>query len=107
MDFLQKLKLAWHDTSLRKRLFFIAVMLVVFRFLSAIPIPGIDIARLESFLSGNQFFGLLNIFSGGGLSNLSIVMLGVGPYITVSIVMQLLTVLVSKLKKIYYGERDA
>ncbi|OHA21528.1 MAG: preprotein translocase subunit SecY [Candidatus Taylorbacteria bacterium RIFCSPHIGHO2_01_FULL_51_15] len=107
MDFLQKLKLAWHDTSLRKRLFFIAVMLVVFRFLSAIPIPGIDIARLESFLSGNQFFGLLNIFSGGGLSNLSIVMLGVGPYITASIIMQLLTMMSPKLKALYQEEGEA
>ncbi|HCB35434.1 MAG TPA: preprotein translocase subunit SecY, partial [Candidatus Taylorbacteria bacterium] len=91
MDFLQKLKLVWSDSTLRKRLLFIGAMLIAFRFLSAIPIPGINVAELANFLANNQFFGLLNIFSGGGLSNLSIVMLGVGPYITASIIMQLLT----------------
>ncbi|MFA7309731.1 MAG: preprotein translocase subunit SecY, partial [Candidatus Paceibacterota bacterium] len=54
-----------------------------------------------------QFFGLLNVFSGGGFSNLSIVMLGVGPYITASIVMQLMTVLIPKLKEMYQEEGDA
>ena len=107
MDFLQKLKLVWHDGSLRKRLLFIGVMLVVFRLLSAIPIPGIDTAKLASFLADNQFFGLLNIFSGGGLSNLSIVMLGVGPYITASIIMQLLTMMSPKLKQMYQEEGEA
>ena len=107
MDFLQKLKLVWSDTVLRKRLLFIGVMLIVFRLLSAIPIPGINIAQLESFLANNQFFGLLNIFSGGGLSNLSIVMLGVGPYITASIIMQLLTMMVPKLKALYHEEGEA
>ena len=107
MDFLQKLKLVWSDTVLRKRLLFIGVMLIVFRLLSAIPIPGINVAQLESFLANNQFFGLLNIFSGGGLSNLSIVMLGVGPYITASIIMQLLTMMVPKLKALYHEEGEA
>ncbi len=107
MDFIQKLKLVWHDGSLRKRLLFIGVMLVVFRLLSAIPIPGIDTAKLASFLADNQFFGLLNIFSGGGLSNLSIVMLGVGPYITASIIMQLLTMMSPKLKQMYQEEGEA
>ncbi len=107
MDFLQKLKLVWSDTILRKRLLFIAVMLVVFRLLSAIPIPGIDLVRLQGFLSDNQFFGLLNVFSGGGLSNLSIVMLGVGPYITASIIMQLLTMMSPKLKQMYQEEGES
>ncbi|MDO8619835.1 MAG: preprotein translocase subunit SecY [bacterium] len=107
MDFIQKLKLVWHDGSLRKRLLFIGLMLVVFRLLSSIPIPGIDILKLESFLADNQFFGLLNIFSGGGLSNLSIVMLGVGPYITASIIMQLLTMMSPKLKAMYQEEGES
>ena len=107
MDFLQKCKLMWHDGSLRKRLIFIGVMLVAFRFLSSIPIPGIDILKLESFLADNQFFGLLNVFSGGGLSNLSIVMLGVGPYITASIIMQLTTMMSPKLKAMYQEEGEA
>ena len=107
MDFLQKSKLVWNDASLRKRLLFVGGMLVVFQFLSSIPIPGIDIAKLQSFLADNQFFGLLNIFSGGGLSNLSIVMLGVGPYITSSIIMQLLTMMSPKLKAMYQEDGEA
>jgi preprotein translocase subunit SecY len=75
--------------------------------LSAIPIPGIDTVALTRFLSNNQFFGILNIFSGGGLSNLSIIMLGVGPYITGSIIMQLLTIMVPSLKRIYHEEGEA
>ena len=107
MDLIQKLKLIWDDKTLRERLLFIALMLVAFRLLSSIPIPGIDIPRLQIFLADNQFFGLLNIFSGGGLSNLSIVMLGVGPYITASIIMQLLTMMSPKLKAMYQEEGEA
>ncbi len=107
MAFLQKITLAWKDATLRKRLLFIGVMLILFRLLSAIPIPGIDVARLADFLAGNQFFGLLNIFSGGGLGNLSIVMLGVGPYITASIIMQLLTMMSPSLKALYQEEGEA
>ena len=81
--------------------------LVVFRLLAAVPIPGIDALALSRFLSNNQFFGILNIFSGGGLTNLSIIMLGVGPYITSSIIMQLLTIMVPALKKIYNEEGEA
>lgn len=107
MEFWQKLRLVWHDATLRKRLFFVAAMLLVFRLLAAIPVPGIDPARLEAFFGGNQFLGLLDIFSGGGLSNLSIVMLGVGPYITASIIMQLLTMMSPKLKQLYQEEGEA
>ena len=67
--------------------------LVLFRVFAAIPIPGVDAERLSDFFANNQFLGLLNIFSGGGLSNMSIVMLGVAPYITGSIIMQLSTVI--------------
>ena len=106
-NFLNKIKLIWTDTLLRKRVLFVLVALVVFRLLSAIPIPGIDTIALNRFLSSNQFFGILNIFSGGGLSNLSIIMLGVGPYITSSIIMQLLTIMVPALKRIYHEEGEA
>lgn len=106
-NFWNKLKLIWTDTGLRNRVLFVFFALIVFRLLSAIPIPGIDTVALERFLSNNQFFGILNIFSGGGLSNLSIIMLGVGPYITGSIIMQLLTIMVPALKKIYHEEGEA
>ena len=105
--FLRKVKLVFEDETLRTRILFVLGALVVFRFLAAIPIPGIDATQLEAFLSNNQFLGLLNIFSGGGFSNLSIMMIGVSPYITASIVMQLMTVLIPKLKEMYQEEGDA
>jgi preprotein translocase subunit SecY len=105
--FLSKAKLVWSDKSLRNKILFVLGALVVFRLLSAIPIPGIDTVQLNRFLTNNQFFGILNIFSGGGLSNLSIIMLGVGPYITSSIIMQLLTIMVPALKKLYHEEGEA
>lgn len=94
------------DHTLRKKVLFVFAALAVFRLLSAIPIPGIDRFQLESFLSNNAFFGILNIFAGGGLSNLSIIMLGVGPYITAAITMQLLTIMVPALKKLYHEEGE-
>jgi len=90
--------------DLRKKVLMVLFLLLVFRALAAIPIPGIDSLRLDEFLSSNQLFGFLNIFSGGGLSNLSIMMLGVGPYITATIIMQLLTIIFPNLKKAYYEE---
>lgn len=104
---LTKLTLAFKDPLLRKRLLFVGVALVIFRLLATIPIPGIDAAKLSAFFANNQFLGLLNIFSGGGLANLSIVMLGVGPYITASIIMQLLTMMSPTLKALYHEEGEA
>lgn len=102
-----KIKLIWTDHALRKKIFFVFLALVATRLLSAIPIPGIDTLALSRFISNNQFFGILNIFSGGGLANLSIIMLGVGPYITSSIIMQLLTIMIPSLKRMYHEEGDA
>lgn len=95
------------DAALRNRLLFVAGALAVTRVLAAIPIPGIDANQLALFLSNNQFFGLLNLFSGGGLANLSLVMLGVGPYITASIIMQVSTLISPKLKAMYQEEGEA
>lgn len=103
---IQKIVLIGKDEQLRKRLLFVLGALILFRALAAIPIPGIDVAALAEFFSNNQFLGLLNIFSGGGLSNLSVVMLGVAPYITASIIMQLLTIMSPKLKAMYQEEGD-
>jgi len=105
--FVRKVQVIFEDEGLRNRILFVLGALVVFRFLAAIPIPGINGAELQAFLANNQFFGLLNVFSGGGFSTLSIVMLGVGPYITASIVMQLMTVLIPQLKEMYQEEGDA
>ncbi len=106
-SFFRKLKIIWNDRALRGRIFVVLGLLIAFRLLAAIPIPGIDTGRLAAFLSNNQFFGLLNIFSGGGLSNLSIMMLGVSPYITASIIMQILTIMVPRFKQLYHEEGEA
>ncbi|MDP3875042.1 MAG: preprotein translocase subunit SecY [bacterium] len=103
----EKLRLIFGDQSLRRRIFFVLGILAVSRLFAVIPIPGIDVARLQSLFAGSEFLNLLNIFSGGGLSNLSIVMLGVGPFITASIIMQLMTVMVPKLKALYQEEGEA
>ncbi|MEK7596699.1 MAG: preprotein translocase subunit SecY, partial [Patescibacteria group bacterium] len=106
-NFLSKLSHIFRDRDLRKRILFVVAALIVFRVLTTIPIPGIDTARLATLFANSQFLGLLNIFSGGGLSNLSIVMLGVGPYITASIIMQLLTIMIPALKALYHEEGEA
>lgn len=105
--FFRKIKIALGDSEIRKRVLFLLGALVVFRFLASIPVPGVDKNALAAFFSNNQFFGLLDIFSGGGLSGLSIVMLGVGPYITASIIMQLATIIFPKAKQAYFEEGEA
>lgn len=106
-SFFHKLKLALGDSEIRSRILFLAGALALFRLLASIPIPGVDKTALAAFFANNQFFGLLNIFSGGGLSQLSIVMLGVGPYITASIIMQLGTIIFPQVKQAYFEEGEA
>lgn len=93
--------------DLRNKILCVLGILVVFRILASIPVPGIDIERVKEFFSGNQFFGMLNVFSGSSMSNFSIVMLGVGPYITASIVMQLMTMIIPRVEKMYKEEGEA
>lgn len=104
---MKTIKAIFSDPGLRNRVLFVIGILILTRFLAAIPIPGVDASNLANFLKNNQFFGLLNIFSGGGISSFSIVMLGVGPYITGSIIMQLSTVLSPRLKEMYHEEGEA
>jgi len=92
--------------ELRKKVLFIIGLLVVFRIGAAVPIPGIDTNQLARFFASNQLFGLISLFTGGGLENLSIFMLGVGPYITASIVMQLLTMIFPSLEQLYKYEGE-
>jgi len=98
----QKLLLLFKIRELRNKIIFVLFLLSIFRLASTIPVPGVDVERLRSFFAGNQFLGLLNLFSGGALSNLSIIMLGVGPYITSSIIMQLLTMIFPAFKEMYH-----
>ncbi len=106
-SFFDKIQLIIADSSLRARILFVLAAFVAFRFLASVPVTGVNIERLEAFFSSNQFLGFLNIFSGGGLSNLSIMMLGVSPYITASIIMQLLTVMVPRFKAMYQDEGES
>lgn len=86
---------------------FILAVLVIFRITAAIPIPGVDPVRLKDFFQDNQLFGLINAFTGGGLDSFSIAMLGLGPYITASIIMQLLTMIFPPLEQMYKYEGEA
>lgn len=90
--------------ELRNKVLIVAGLLVAYRVLAAVPIPNVNAATLANYFNSNQLLGFLNFFSGGGLSTLSIVMLGVGPYITSTIVMQLLTIIFPKMKEMYYEE---
>lgn len=105
--FIAKIRLITKTRKLRNKVLFVFGALLLFRLLAVIPMPGVDTFQLERFFSGNQFLGLLNIFSGGGLSNISIMMLGVAPYITASIIMQLLTMMSEKLKAMYHEDGEA
>jgi preprotein translocase subunit SecY len=90
----------WKIKDLRRSIIFVFLLLVVFRIAAHIPIPGINVDNLRSFFASNQILGLLNLFSGGGMENFSVVMLGVGPYITASIIFQLLAMIIPKLEEI-------
>lgn len=103
----KKILAAWNVPDLRKRFLVVLGLLVVFRLAAVIPVPGIARESLQNIFAGNQLFGLLDIFSGGGLSQLSVVMLGVGPYITASIVMQLLTMVIPRLEEMQKEEGEA
>jgi preprotein translocase subunit SecY len=84
--------------DIRRRILIVLGLLIVFRFLAAVPVPGVDRTQLDAFLEGNPLFGLLNLFSGGGLSNFSVVALGLNPYINASIIMQLMQGVVPSLQ---------
>ncbi len=104
--FISTLGKIFKDKSLRNKILFVILVLFLFRLLSNIPIPGADPFRLSQFLDSGSFLGIFNLLSGGGLSSLSIIMLGVGPYITASIIMQLLSFVSPKVKSMYQEEGE-
>jgi preprotein translocase subunit SecY len=104
---LEKIKQIFRVKELRDKIIFIVGILVVFRILASIPLPGVNTDQLKQLFEGNQLLGMFNMFSGGGLSNVSIVLLGVGPYITASIIMQLLTMIVPRVEQLYKEEGEA
>jgi len=99
-NFLSILKRIFSLKDLRKKIFFTIGILLIFRVLAHIPIPSIDTEGLSVFFKNNQVLGLLDLFSGGSVSRFSIAMLGVGPYITSSIIMQLLQVAIPSLEEL-------
>lgn len=88
---------AFQIKSIRNRILFVVAMLCVFRFAAHIPLPGVDVNALKNFFANNQLLGMLNLLSGGAMSNFSIITLGLGPYITASIIIQLLTMIIPSL----------
>jgi len=102
-----KILFLFKNKELRKKLLFVIFLFIVFRIAANIPIPGIGLDELRKFFAQNQVFGLLNLFSGGAMSNFSIVLLGLGPYITATIVFQLLTMIFPALERLYKEEGEA
>jgi preprotein translocase subunit SecY len=92
--------------DLRKRVLFIFFILGVFRLLANIPISGIDIQRLKQFFEQFKMLGLLNVFTGGTLERFSIAMLGLGPYVISSVILQLLTMIFPSLERMYKEEGE-
>ena len=97
---------AWRVPELRRRLLFTAMILALYRLGSWIPVPGVDSEQIESYFSGQggTILGLLNIFSGGALSQFAVFALGIMPYITASIILQLMTVVIPRLEQLQKEE---
>ncbi len=104
--FVRKIKMIFEDESLRRRVLFLLGALAVFRLLANIPIPAAAGQNLTALLANNQALGFLNLITGGGLSAISIVMLGVGPYITGSIIIQLLQMMSPRIKAMTNDEGE-
>ena len=106
---MSKLEKIWEFKDLRNKIIVAVGLLLITRLLSHIPLPGVDLQRLQTFFQQNQAFGLLNMFSGGTMSNFSIILMGVGPYITSSIIFQLLGMIfpsVEEMQKEYHAQID-
>jgi len=101
---LNKIAQIWKIKDLRNNVLFVLGMLIIFRFAAHIPIPGVDVTALREFFASNQILGLMNLFSGGVMENFSIMMMGVAPYITSSIIFQLLAMIVPKLEEMQKEE---
>jgi preprotein translocase subunit SecY len=96
----EKIIRLWRLKDLRQSILFVLGMLVIFRLVAHIPIPGVDLNNLRLFFRSNAILGLLNLFSGGTMMNFSVVALGVAPYITASIIFQLLAMVIPRLEEI-------
>ncbi|KXK09060.1 MAG: Protein translocase subunit SecY [Microgenomates bacterium OLB22] len=99
-EVLRKLQLAWRDPAIRKKILITFLLIGIFRIFAFIPVSVIDTDRMRELFASNQFFALLDIFSGGTLVNFSIMALGLGPYITTSIITQLLTIIIPSFEEL-------
>jgi preprotein translocase subunit SecY len=95
---IQALVDAFSLPDLRRRILFTLGALIIFRFIAHIPVPGVNPDALKTIFDQNQFLGMLDMFSGGAMRNFSIVAMGVYPYITASIIMQLLVPVIPSLQ---------
>lgn len=100
---LEKLKKILSNKEILQKIIFTFAILLVFKIGTYIPIPLISTTSMRSIIAGNDFLTVLNAFSGGGLSNFSILALGISPYITSSIIVQMLQMIIPKLKE--WGEQ--
>lgn len=96
---LRTIRAVFQNSELRRKLLFTAGIFLIFRLFAHIPVPGVDVAQLQLLFAGNQFLSLLNVFAGGTLANFSIVAVGINPYITASIIMQLAGMVFPTLKE--------
>ena len=103
----QKIIQVFKIPELRNKILFVLGVFAAFRLMANVPMPGIDAENLRNFFNQFQAFGLLNVFTGGALDRLSIVMLGLGPYITAVIILQLLTMIFPQLERMYKEEGEA
>lgn len=87
------------NSGLRKKLLVTASILLVFRLFAHIPLPSVDLIQLKNIFASSQFLNLLNIFSGGTLSNFSVLAVGINPYITASIIIQLAGMVIPQIKE--------
>src|ERR671922_1169711 len=109
MGLLEAIGNALRIPELRRKILFTLGLFVIFRILASITVPGVNKAALDQLFAHNTFLGLLDLFSGGGLSRFSIIAMGVNPYINASIIMQLMTVVSTRIKELSkegeYGRR--
>jgi len=86
--------------EIRNKILFTLFIIFIFRILSHIPVPNVDVNSIRAFIQNNQLLGLFDLFSGGGLKNFSIVTLGLAPYINASIIVQLFTTIIPSLEEL-------
>ena len=97
---LSKIKQSWKVKDVRRRILYTLMMILIFRIGTTIPVPGVDTSIISKLVSGNSLLALYNMFTGGAFSNFTLFALGIGPYITASIIIQLLTVGFESLKEL-------